>query len=136
MRLQVQKVNGMPFVKVPMGYVMSLYPCDVRLIEGRYGPSLAIFLETSDPEIRKRLEDREDAFRAEIYKVKEKIERMLETHYEHEQIDAVRLIKSGVLWAKCPRRLFPKGHRKASIKLWFHHIFFSESRISISVEAR
>ena len=136
MRLQVQKVNGMPFVKVPLGYVMSLYPCDVRLIEGRYGPSLAIFLETSDPEIRKRLEDREDAFHAEIYKVKEKIERMLETHYEHEQIDAVRLIKSGVLWAKCPRRLFPKGHRKASIKLWFHHIFFSESRISISVEAR
>ena len=136
MRLQVQKVNGMPFVKVPLGYVMSLYPCDVRLIEGRYGPSLAIFLETSDPEIGKRLEDREDAFHAEIYKVKEKIERMLETHYEHEQIDAVRLIKSGVLWAKCPRRLFPKGHRKASIKLWFHHIFFSESRISISVEAR
>ena len=136
MRLQVQKVNGMPFVKVPLGYVMSLYPCDVRLIEGRYGPSLAIFLETSDPEIRKRLEDREDAFHAEIYKVKEKIERMLETHYEHEQIDAVRLIKSGVLWAKCPRKLFPKGHRKASIKLWFHHIFFSESRISISVEAR
>ena len=136
MRLQVQKVNGMPFVKVPLGYVMSLYPCDVRLIEGRYGPSLAIFLETSYPEIRKRLEDREDAFHAEIYKVKEKIERMLETHYEHEQIDAVRLIKSGVLWAKCPRRLFPKGHRKASIKLWFHHIFFSESRISISVEAR
>ena len=136
MRLQVQKVNGMPFVKVPLGYVMSLYPCDVRLIEGRYGPSLAIFLETSDPEIRVRLEDREDAFHAEIYKVKEKIERMLETHYEHEQIDAVRLIKSGVLWAKCPRRLFPKGHRKASIKLWFHHIFFSESRISISVEAR
>ena len=136
MRLQVQKVNGMPFVKVPLGYVMSLYPCDVRLIEGRYGPSLAIFLETSDPEIRKRLEDREDAFHAEIYKVKEKIERMLETHYEHEQIDAVRLIKSGVLWAKCPRRLFPKGHRKASIKLWFHHIFFSESRISISMEAR
>ena len=136
MRLQVQKVNGMPFVKVPLGYVMSLYPCDVRLIEGRYGPSLAIFLETSDPEIRERLEDREDAFHAEIYKVKEKIERMLETHYEHEQIDAVRLIKSGVLWAKCPRRLFPKGHRKASIKLWFHHIFFSESRISISVEAR
>ena len=126
----------MPFVKVPLGYVMSLYPCDVRLIEGRYGPSLAIFLETSDPEIRKRLEDREDAFHAEIYKVKEKIERMLETHYEHEQIDAVRLIKSGVLWAKCPRKLFPKGHRKASIKLWFHHIFFSESRISISVEAR
>ena len=136
MRLQVQKVNGMPFVKVPLGYVMSLYPCDVRLIEGRYGPSLAIFLETSDPEIRKRLEDREDAFHAEIYKVKEKIERMLETHYEHEQIDAVRLIKSGVLWAKCPRKLFPKGHRKASIKLWFHHIFFSESRISISMEAR
>ena len=136
MRLQVQKVNGMPFVKVPLGYVMSLYPCDVRLIEGRYGPSLAIFLETSDPEIRKRLEDREDAFHAEIYKVKEKIERMLETHYDHEQIDAVRLIKSSVLWAKCPRRLFPKGHRKASIKLWFHHIFFSESRISISMEAR
>ena len=108
MRLQVQKVNGMPFVKVPLGYVMSLYPCDVRLIEGRYGPSLAIFLETSDPEIRERLEDREDAFHAEIYKVKEKIERMLETHYEHEQIDAVRLIKSGVLWAKCPRRLFSK----------------------------
>ena len=136
MRLQVQKVNGMPFVKVPLGYVMSLYPCDVRLIEGRYGPSLAIFLETSVPEIRKRLDDMEDKCRALIYNWKEKIERMLETHYEHEQIDAVRLIKSDVLWAKCPRRLFPKGHSKASIKLWFHHIFFSESRISISVEAR
>ena len=136
MRLQVQKVNGMPFVKVPMGYIITLYPCHVRLIEGRYGPSLAIFLETSVPEIRERLVDMEDRCHAKIYEVKEKIERMLETHYEHEQIDAVRLIKSGVLWAKCPRRLFPKGHRKASIKLWFHHIFFSESRISISVEAR
>ena len=136
MRLQVQKVNGMPFVKVPMGYIIALYPCHVRLIEGRYGPSLAIFLETSVPEIRERLVDMEDRCHAKIYEVKEKIERMLETHYEHEQIDAVRLIKSGVLWAKCPRRLFPKGHRKASIKLWFHHIFFSESRISISVEAR
>ena len=136
MRLQVQKVNGMPFVKVPLGYIITLYPCHVRLIEGRYGPSLAIFLETSVPEIRKRLEDMEDTCHAKIYEVKEKIERMLETHYEHEQIDEVRLIKSGVLWAKCPRRLFPKGHNKASIKLWFHHIFFSESRISISVEAR
>ena len=136
MRLQVQKVNGMPFVKVPMGYIITLYPCHVRLIEGRYGPSLAIFLETSVPEIRERLVDMEDRCHAKIYEVKEKIERMLETHYEHEQIDAVRLIKSGVLWAKCPRRLFPKGHRKASIKLWFHHIFFSESRISISMEAR
>ena len=136
MRLEVRKVNGMPFVKVPLGYIMTLYPCNVRLIEGKFGPSLAIFLDQCDPEIRARLEDREDGFHAAIYKVKEQIERMLETHYEHEQIDAVRLIKGSVLWAKCPRRLFPKGHNKACIKLWFHHIFFSESRISISVEAR
>ena len=132
----MKKVNGMPFVKVPLGWIITLYPCNVRLIEGKFGPSLAIFLDLCDPEIRVRLEDREDAVRAKIWEVKEKIESMLGTFFDYDQIDAVRLIKGSVVWAKCPRRIFPKGHSKASIKLWFHHIFFSESRISISVEAR
>ena len=132
----MKKVHGMPFVKVPLGHIMTLYPCNVRLIEGRFGPSLAIFLDQCEPEIRARLEDREDKLRAAIYDVKEQMESLLKTYYEHEQIDAVRLIKGSILWAKCPRRIYPKGHGKACIKLWFHHIFFSESRISISVEAR
>lgn len=136
MRLNVQKVNGMPFVKFPLGHIMTLYPCNVKLIEGKFGPSLAIFLDQCEPEIRACIENREDQLRATIYGVKEKMESLLKTYYEHEQIDAVRLIKGSVFWAKCPRRIFPKGHRKASVKLWFHHIFFSESRISISVEAR
>ena len=136
MRLKVQKVNGMPFVKVPLGWIITLYPCEVKLIEGKFGPSLAIFLDLCDPEIRVRMEEREDAVRAKIWEVKNEIGQMLGTDFDYDQIDAVRLIKGSVVWAKCPRRIFPKGHSKASIRLWFHHIFFSESRISISFEAR
>ena len=69
-----------------------------------------------------------------VRKVKPRLEDMLQTDYDEEDLGKVKLIKNGVVWAKCPSS-FPAFHKDAFIVLRFSHIFFSECRISISVEA-
>ena len=129
MNLEVRKVNNMPFVKYPLKNNVSLPHCNCKLIRGKFGPSLAIFLDSSHPSVREKMEDVESKLQKLVRKIKPRIEAMLRVEYDEEDLK-VKLIKNGVVWAKCPRNCEVKY-----VSLWFSHIFFSECRISISVEA-
>ena len=134
MNLLVKKVNGMPFVKYPLGFQVSIPHCNCRRIRGKFGTSLAIFLESSQQSVREKMEELEDRLLKFVRKVKPRLEEMLQTDYDEEDLTKVKLIKNDVVWAKCPDS-FPAFSNDGLIVLRFTHIFFADGRISISVQA-
>ena len=134
MNLLVRKVNGMPFVKYPLGFQATIPHCNCRRIRGKFGTSLAIFLESSQQSVREKMQELEDRLLKIVRKVKPILEERLHTDYDEDDLAKVKLIKNDVVWAKC-RDNYPAFSNDGLVVLRFTHIFFADGRISISVQA-
>ena len=132
MNLLLRKVNGMPFVKYPLGLQVTVPHCNCRRIHGKFGTSLAIFLETSQQSVREKMEELEGRLQNIVRKAQPRLEEMLQTEYDEEDLQ-VKLIKKDIVWAKC-RDNYPAFSNDGLVVLRFNHIFFSVCRISISVQ--
>ena len=130
MSLKVSYVNGMPFVKVPVGFCWHLSGCVCKIVEGKFGVSLAIFVNESPSHIKEKSEDLESKIRGLARKVKTRVEDLLEGDFEKE-VEDLKLIKNGILWGKYDG-FEQRSKMKRSVTLRINHIFFSEQRVSIS----
>ena len=131
MSLKVSYVNGMPFVKVPVNYVYEIPECVCKIVNGKWGKCVGIFLKESPPSARERLEkievelrDLADENRSELFY------RLRENYYDFERTE-LKLIKNDVFWGKI-QSISTSLKMKAKVRILIHHLFFSPVRVSIS----
>ena len=131
MSLKVSYVKGMPFVKVPVGLCWHLSGCVCKIVDGKFGVSLAIFVNESHPSIKEKIEDLERKMCCLARKVKTRVEDLLEDDFESEVKD-LKMIKNGIFWVNYDSCLRRNQKMKKSVTLRINHIFFSEQKVSIS----
>ena len=124
-------VKGMPFVKVPFGISFSLPECVCKIVKGKFGVSLGIFINESPPSVREKIEDLEKNIQHFARKVKTRVENLLEEEDFELKVEDLKLIKNGILWGKYDG-YWQSSKMKKSVRLRINHIFFSEQKVSIS----
>ena len=131
MSLKVQYVNEMPFVKVPVGRIYELPECVCKIVNGKWGKCVGVFLKESPPSVRESLEkieeklrDIADENRSELYY------QLRENYYDFERTE-LKLIKNDVFWGKF-QSIATSPKMKARVRIMVTHLFFSPLRVSIS----
>ena len=132
MSLKVSYVKGMPFVKVPFGLSFNIPECVCKIVDGKFGVSVGIFMNESPPSVMEKIEKLESNIQHLASKVKKRVEDLLaEVDFEL-KVEDLKLIKNGILWGKYDGffRRSPKMSKGVTFRI--NHIFFSELKVSIS----
>ena len=132
MSYKVSYVKGMPFVKVPAGLSWHLPECVCKIVDGKFGVSVGIFINESPPRVREKIEDLERTIQCFARKVKTRVEDLLAEENFELKVEDLKLVKNGILWGKYDGFLRRNQKMKKSVTLRINHIFFSAQRVSIS----
>ena len=106
--------------------------CVCKIVNGKWGKCVGVFLKESPPSVREKLEkieeelgDIADQNRSELSY------RLRENYYDFERTE-LKLVKNDVFWGKFQQIASASPKMKARVTFAVNHLFFSPLRVSIS----
>ena len=131
MSLKVSYVNEMPFLKVPVRRIYEIPECVCKIVNGKWGKCVGIFLKESPPSVRESFEKIEEKLRDIADENRSELYYQLRENYNDFERTELKLVKNDVFWGKF-QSITASPKMKAKVRIMVNHLFFSPLRVSIS----